>query len=328
MERNVWKRFGVVVLSLLVLFLGACSNQTDSVDEETESAAESSQEAALTITDQTGKEITFEEPVEEIVAILPSEAEILFAIGAGDKIVARGEYVDYPAEEVADIPVVSSYDEANAEEIVALDPDVILLSVGSDEDYVRQLEDAGIAVVQFDADSIEDVYSSIELMGQLVDRQEEAVNLIEEMKATFAEIEEKTQDGDPQSVYYEISPLAYGLWTAGDGTFMNEIGNLMNLENLFADVDEWAEISEEQVIERAPEWIITTTSEEGAVEEIMNRTGWDQIPAVQKGQVIEAEDSEFTRPGPRLMDAAQRLYDLVYGSGSSEDDQESLDEAA
>lgn len=328
MERNVWKRFGVV-LTILILFLGACSNPSDSAEEEIESAEEGSQqEAALTITDQTGKEITIEEPVEEIVATLPSEAEILFALGAGDKIVARGQYVDYPAEETADIPVISTYDEANAEEVVALDPDVILLSVGSDEDYVRQLEDAGIAVVQFDADSIEDVYSSIELMGQLVDRQEEADSLIEEMKAAFAQIEEETKDFDPQSVYYEISPLEYGLWTAGDGTFMNEIGNLMNLENVFADVDEWAEISEEQVIERAPEWIITTTSEEGAVEEIMNRTGWDQIPAVQKGQVIEADDSEFTRPGPRLMDAARDLYDQIYGSDGLKDGQESLDEAA
>lgn len=321
MERNSWKRLGVLWLSLLVLFLGACSSPADSSSEETESAAESSQEGVTTITDQTGQEVTFEEPVEEIVVTLPSEAEILFAMAAGDKIVARGDYVDYPAEEVEDLPIISTYDEANAEEIVALDPDVIFLSAGSDEDYMRQLEEAGIKVVQFDARSIEDVYESIEIVGQIINQEGQADELIADMKAAFADIEEKTQDAEAQSVYYEISPLEYGLWTAGDKTFMNEIGSLMNLENSFADINEFAEISEEQVIERGPEWIITTLEEEGAVEEITNRKGWDQIPAVQKGQVIRADDSEFTRPGPRLVDGAQRLYDYVYGSDSSEDDE-------
>lgn len=227
-----------------------------------------------------------------------------------------------------EIPLISTYDEVNAEEIIALDPDAILLSVGLDEDYIRQLEEAGIKVVQFDAKNIEDVYESINLVGQIVDREDAAQELIEEMQTTFAEIEEKTQDAEVQSVYYEISPLEYGLWAAGEGTFMNEIGSLMNLENTFADIDQFAEISEEQVLERSPEWIITTLEEEGAVEEIMNRRGWDQIPAIQKGQVITVGDSEFTRPGPRLMDGAQRLYDYIYETDSPQDEEESLDEAA
>lgn len=328
MERNVWKRSVVLVLSFLVLFLGACNSGTDSGGEEAESESESSQEDGFTITDQTGKEVTFEEPAEEIVATLPAEAETLFALGEGDRIVARGTYVDYPAEEVEEIPLISTYDEVNAEEIIALDPDAILLSVGLDEDYIRQLEEAGIKVVQFDAKNIEDVYESINLVGQIVDREDAAQELIEEMQTTFAEIEEKTQDAEVQSVYYEISPLEYGLWAAGEGTFMNEIGSLMNLENTFADIDQFAEISEEQVLERSPEWIITTLEEEGAVEEIMNRRGWDQIPAIQKGQVITVGDSEFTRPGPRLMDGAQRLYDYIYETDSPQDEEESLDEAA
>ena len=117
---------------------------------------------------------------------------------------------------------------------------------------------------------------------------------------------------------FEVSPLEYGLYTAGSGTFMDEIATMVGLTNAFSDVDGWGEISQEQVIERDPDFIVTITMYYGEgptpVEEIMSRDGWQDITAVKNEAILNADSDELSRPGPRLADAAGILYDFVYGA--------------
>ncbi len=114
-----------------------------------------------------------------------------------------------------------------------------------------------------------------------------------------------------------MSPLEYGLWTAGKGTFMNELAEMLGLENIFADVDGWAEISQEQVIARNPDLIVTVTMYFGdgptPAEEISARAGWADVSAVKNGRILTADSNAMTRPGPRLTEAAQDLCDFAYG---------------
>jgi iron complex transport system substrate-binding protein len=137
------------------------------------------------------------------------------------------------------------------------------------------------------------------------------------MKKTFNDIKTKVQSDGTKTVYFEVSPLEFGLWSAGTGTFMDEIAALLGLTNIFADVDGWKEVSEEQVIQRSPDFIVTTTmSYEGSqnpVDEVMGRQGWGDITAIKNGKVYNADSNAITRPGPRLADAATALYDFVYG---------------
>ena len=146
------------------------------------------------------------------------------------------------------------------------------------------------------------------------------------MQDTFAELKELSAGDGSESVYFEVSPLQWGLWTAGTGTFIDEITQLLGLKNAFADVEGWGEISEEQVIERAPDYIVTITMYFGEgptpEEEIMGRAGWEGIPAVANGKILNLQNNELSRPGPRLVDGAKMLYDFVYGS------EEALEEAA
>lgn len=273
----------------------------------------------ITVTDMVGQEITLDAPATRLVVLAPSNAEILFALGAGDVIIGRGEYVDYPAEEVEDIPQLATGENMNLEEIIALDPEaVISTTMNQTEEQMGQLEEAGIKVITIDASTIEEVYTSIELLGQIVGYEDEADDLIEDMQTTFDEYSQKADEASEEalSVYYEISPLEFGLWTGGQNTFMDEIGQMLNLENIFSDVDGWAEISEEQVLELNPDYIITTTMPmEGLdpVEEILGRNGWDAVSAVESENVFQANSDEFTRPGPRLKDAIITLYEFVYG---------------
>ena len=208
--------------------------------------------------------------------------------------------------------------DTNIEQIIALQPDLLLMSkMAQTKESVEALEKAGIPVVVSEAQDIEGVYTAIDIIGTLLGKDAEADALQEEMKATFADLEQKAAEKEKQTIYFEVSPLEWGLWAAGANTFMDEIANLLNLENIFADVEGWAEISEEQVIERAPENIMTITMYfgEGPLpeEEIAGRSGWESIPAVAENKILNLSNNELSRPSQRLAEGAQMLYDFVYG---------------
>ena len=278
-------------------------------------------ESGLTVTDMTGREIALDGPASKIVALTASDVEIIYALGAGDLLVGRGEYCDYPAE-VLDKPVVKSGAETNLEEILALQPDVVIMAtMAQTEDQVNALEQAGVRVIVSDAQNLEGVYQAINLIGAITGKTEEAAALVKQMQDTFAAVKAKSQDTG-KTVYFEVSPLEYGLWAAGNGTFMNELASICGLTNAFADVEGWGEISEEQVFAKDPDYIVTTSMYWGEgptpVEEILGRAGWDQLKAVKNKQIFNADSNAITRPGPRLMDAVQALYDFVYGAEAEE----------
>lgn len=274
-------------------------------------------EGGITVTDMTGREITLDGPATKIVALTASDVEILYALGAGDTLVGRGEYCDWPAE-VLEKPSVQSGYETNLEEIIALEPDVVIMAtMAQTVEQVESLEEAGIKVIVSDAQDLEGVYTAITLIGQVVGKNDEAAALVKEMQDTFAEIKAKAEDTG-KTVYFEVSPLQWGLWAAGKGTFMDELAGICGLTNAFGDMNSWVEVSEEQVLERDPDYIVTISMYYGEgptpVEEIKERAGWETLKAVQNDAVFNADSNEVSRPGPRLMDAAEALFEFVYGA--------------
>lgn len=274
-------------------------------------------EGGITVTDMTGREITLDGPATKIVALTASDVEIIYALGAGNLLVGRGEYCDYPAE-VLEKKSVQSGNETNLEEILALDPDVVIMAtMAQSKEQVEALEQAGVKVIVSDAQNLEGVYTAITLIGDVTGKADEAAALVQEMKDTFESIRAKAQNSG-KTIYFEVSPLEWGLWAAGKGTFMDELAEICGLTNAFADVEGWGAVSEEQVFEKDPDYIVTTAMywNEGPtpVEEVKGRTGWDQLKAVQNDQVFNADQNEITRPGPRLMNAVVSLYEFVYGT--------------
>ena len=280
------------------------------------------EDAAVTVTDMTGREITLDAPATRVVALTASDCEILYALGAGDTLVGRGEYCDYPEDVQAVASVQSGY-ETNVEQIIALEPKVVLMAtMAQTKEQVEALEAAGVHVIVSDAQDIAGVYTAIELIGAVTGKNDEAAALIAGMKDSFAAIAAKAEGDGSKTVYFEVSPLEYGLWTAGKGTFMVELAQMIGLKNAFEDVEGWAAISEEQVLERDPDYIVTISMYYGEgptpVEEIMGREGWQELKAVKNEAVFNADSNEVSRPGPRLVDAAQALYDFVYGEEKTE----------
>ena len=273
------------------------------------------EDATVTVTDMYGREITLTEPATRIVAMQPSDCEILCAIGCEDALVGRGQFCDYPPT-VLELPEVQSGENTNIEEILALNPQVVLMNdMAANETQVKALEDNGVKVVVSRATDIEGTYYAIRMIGTLMGKNDEAEALIADMQGTFDEIKAKSP-AEGKTVYFEISPLQWGLWSAGKNSFMNELAEICGLTNIFADQeDAWLSISEEQVIERNPDYIVSIAGMgDTAVEEILGRTGWDVITAVQNAQVFNADSNAIARPGPRLKDAAIELYNFLNGA--------------
>ena len=272
------------------------------------------QGTGVTVTDMMGRTVTLDAPATRIVALTAADCEILSALGAGDTLVGRGEYCDYPAA-VLDVPSVQSGSETNLEQIIALKPQVLLMgAMAQSEEQVSQLEAAGIRVVVSNAQDIAGTYAAVNLIGALMGKNAEAATLVKSMQENFATLQQAAV-GSGKTVYFEVSPLQYGLWTAGKGTFMDEIATMLGLTNIFADVNGWAEVSEEQVLERNPDYIVTISMYYGEgptpTDEILARSGWQDLTAVKNANVLNLANNELTRPGPRLTDGAKMLSDFI-----------------
>ena len=273
-------------------------------------------DAAISVVDMMGREIKLDAPATRVVALTASDCEILYALGAGDMLVGRGTYCDYPAA-VMEIPVVESGAGTNVEQIITLAPQVVLMnSMSQPKEQVDALEAAGICVVVNDAKDIAGVYTSIELIGTIIGKPAEAEALTQSMKDSFAEISGKAAGDGTKTVYFEVSPLEWGLWTAGSNTFMDELATMLGLTNAFADVQGWGEISQEQVLERDPDYIVTIAMYFGEgptpVEEILSRDGWQELKAVKSSTILNADSNEISRPGPRLTEALKTMYQFIF----------------
>lgn len=308
------KKYIPIVLALaLLLSLTACA-----------STPKENSSGAITVTDMMGRTVTLNAPPERIVVVNAADCEILYAIGAGSAIAGRGEYCNYP-EEANALPVVSSY-EVDPEQVIALSPDLVIMGpMHKPDQNIPIFEQAGIPVIISAANRIEEVYTAIELIGAATGRQKEAEDLAASMKADLSDVTIRAKEANlgEKTVYFEVSPLEYGLWTAGKDTFMDEICGLLGFRNAFDDISGWSEVSEEEVIARDPDFIVTITMFDGEgqspVDEILSRTGWQGMKAVLNKAVFNADADMTSRPGPRLATAAKDFLDFVLRTVHSED---------
>ncbi len=272
------------------------------------------EDSMITVTDMFGREVTLEGPVTRVIATEPADCEILCALGCEELLVGRGLYCDYPAS-IQELPAVQSGANTNLEEILALNPQVVIMAdMAHTVEQVNLLEENGVKVICVNADSISEVYDAIRLIGTVVGKTTEADALVADMQGTFDAIAAKCEKID-KSIYFEVSPLMWGLWSAGSGTFMKELAEICGMQNAFSDIEGWQAVSQEQVIERNPDYIVLISGMgDTAVEEVMGREGWGDINAIKNAKVLNADSNTMSRPGPRLKDAAEELYNFLYGA--------------
>lgn len=268
------------------------------------------------ITDSRGVAVSFDKTPEKIVSLMPSNTEILFALESGGRIIAVSDYCNYP-EETSDIPKLPTGERLNIEAIIDLNPDVAIIgNMTAMEDQVKQLEQAGVKVIVTKANSLSETYEVIEMIGRVMDKDKEATKIVKNMKDGFEKIKKDVEGKASNKVYVEVSPLEYGLWSCGQNTFIQKLIDIVGAKNIFDDIEGWAAVSEEQVIDRNPDIILTTSSPltgiEDPVGEISTRQNWSRIEAVKNNKVVMLDADMMSRPGPRLLDVANELVKIIY----------------
>lgn len=297
-------------LSILCLsfLLSACGNQ-ETGDEQKKEAAKGQ---SYSVTDDIGQELTFDSVPETIVSTAPSNTEIIFALGSGDKLVGASEFDNYP-EEAKKIERMSNAMSINTEAIIGMNPDVVIAYKDGPEG-LKQIEGAGIPVFVIDsAITIDDVYGNIEQIAAVLGTEKKGTAVVEGIRQQIAAVQEKTAAvKDTKEVYFEVSPSP-DIYTSGAATFQDEILSAAGIGNVFSDQEGWVKISEEEIINRNPAYIMTTVDfTDDPIAEIKNRPSWNSIQAVKEDHVYFLDPDLFSRPGPRIGDAVEAAAKTIY----------------
>lgn len=299
------KRLLAIITSFILLFAVGCSS-----NEET------------TITDREGNEVTIPTKLERIISAVPSNTEVLVGLGVGDKLVGVDKYSEGIEGLNEELPKMDM-NNPDAEAIIALDPDIIIASghnkLGSAEDPYKAIVEAGIPVVYIpSSDSIEGIYKDIEFIASLVDEDKKGEEIITDMKAKIAEYEELGNTiKDKKKVYFEIGP-APNLFSFGHSTFLNEMVEVIGAENIFKDEESWFAPTEEAILDANPDVILTKVDYvEDPAAEILGRNGWENIRAVENGDVYYIDANSAARGNQNIIKAldqmAKAIYPDVYG---------------
>jgi iron complex transport system substrate-binding protein len=295
----------LLFVTLLITLLAACAPQ----------APATSAPADLTFTDGLGREVTLNGLPQRIISLAPSNTEILFAIGAGDQVVGRDQLSDFPEEAKNATDIGSTYDALNTELIVSLKPDFVLAAQINTSEQVKQLEDLGLTVYYLkNPTTIEGMYGNLELVAQMTGHEEEAATLIESLKKRVATVDEKIAPiSSRPGVFYEIDGTDPAKpFTAGKGTFITQLIERAGGHNIAADLEEYPQLSLEQVVAADPAFIILGDARYGVTpESIAQRPGWENLSAVKNGRVVPFNDDLVSRPGPRLVEALEELAKLL-----------------
>lgn len=306
------KKSIVVLLTLIILVSMIGCNSKKDVDSNKNKVEQNTQSKIL---DREGKEIEIKKEYNRIISTAPSNTDILLGLGLKDKIIAVDKY-SKTDELNKDIPTID-FSNPDPEAIIALNPDILIASthnkVGENDPFAT-IKEAGIIVTYIPvSDTIDGIYKDIEFLSQITKTKEKGKDIIDTMRKEIESIKSISNTvKDKKKVYLEIGSNSK-LYSTGANTFLNELLTLIGAENIFADKDNWIEVSAESVVEKNPDVIITTESnKEKAVDDIISRTGFNTINAVKNKKVYLINGDDASQPSQNVVKAIKELAKAVY----------------
>lgn len=326
--KNFWKLWMTSLIAVLLLV--GCGQEEVKPEESKNNTQQEvtvdeqvSDETAfpITMTDAIGNEVILEDAPKTIVSMQPSNTEILFALGLNQEIIGVNDYDNYPEEALEKEKIGGM--EFNVEKIVAMNPDIVFAhesALGMGEAGLQQIRDSGVKVyVVKNAVDFNETYTTIEEIGRATGKFEEAQKIVEGMKAKVEEVKEKVSNVETKkTVFVETSDVPE-IYTPGKGTFMQEILDMVNAENIAADQEGWFKMEPEEIVNRNPDVIIVMYSYvEGIVDSVKARDGFDSITAVKNNEVVQVDENLTSRTGPRLAEGLEEVAKAIYPEAFSE----------
>lgn len=261
--------------------------------------------AEITLHDDRGRDLVLERPAQRIISLAPHLTELLFAAGAGAKLVGTAAYSDYP-EQARAIPGIGDSAALDLERIVALKPDVVLAWLsGNPPAEVAKLEQLGLRVLVTEPRSLAVISEQISLLGHLAGTEQIADASAAQFRGDIAALRRAYRGLRKVSVFYQVwhEPLM----TVNGRQVISEVIDLCGGQNIFAGLKTLVpSVSLEAVLAADPEAIVTT-SEQPAAQALGIWRRWTQMRAVRNDNLLVIPPDEISRPTPRLLNGARRL---------------------
>lgn len=259
----------------------------------------------MTVTDDAGRKVEIARAPLRIVSLAPSNTELLFAVGAVDKVVGVDEFSNFPAEARAK-PQLGSYIKPDLERIVAAGPDLVLVTNVHVKTLVPELESRKIPALVVDGTNVEEVFERILLVGRVTGDPAKAATVVASMKARMATVASRVSGQPKTRVFFELSP---DLYTAGPKTFVDDLIQRAGGQNIAADAKtQWPQLNQESVIQKDPEVIILSYGAGGpSPDQVKARPGWQNLAAIKGSRVTTVNPDLTNRPGPRVIDGLEAI---------------------
>lgn len=270
--------------------------------------------AELKAKDDRGKVVILKKPPQRIVSLAPAVTEMLFAIGAGNRVVGVTSYCDYPPA-AKKLPKVGGFTNPSLEKIVNLRPELVVAMRGNPLNLLERLEKMGYPVFALNPQKLNDVLSGVERLGKLIGSKE-AEKVVSDLRRRVERMKMMAS-----KVPWERRPkVMIELWdnpliVFGRDSIGNEVIELAGGRNIIEKGRiPYPQISLEFVLENQPDVIVLAhmTKVRNPLEEVKRRANWERLKAVREGRVFAIDADIIDRPGPRLIQAIETLHRLLY----------------
>lgn len=290
--------FAFVLLLLCAFLFTNCKSENTKVPIDVPSRE---------ITDDLGRRVKIPASVERAVSLAPNLTEITFAVGAGGKLVGVTTFCNYPAE-ARKIQKIGDTQSPNIENIIALKPQVVLVSTASQmENFSKTLDAQGIAVFVTNPNSLDDIYKSIYQLGEIFGHDEKARQVADDLKRRVVEVEARVGTAADIKVFLQISREP--LFTVGKNSFLVDLINRAGGASVTANIETaYPKISKETAFALNPEALILSDSEDNREPNEVFKNS----PAVKNGRVFKINADLISRPAPRIVDALEQIARLLH----------------
>ncbi len=266
--------------------------------------------AQIVLNDDTGRRLRLARPAQRIVTLAPYATELLFAAGAGARVVATVEFSDYPPE-AKRLPRVGGYENLDVERIVAMRPDLVIAwGSGNPQSVVDQLHSLGIPLFVSEPRSLEDVATSLQTLGRLAGAESTANQAAADFRRRAAEIRARYSTRTPVKVFYQVWDQP--LMTVNDTHLIGKVLQLCGGRNVFGSLSALAPTVDVEAVLAADPEIVIGSEEAGARSDALDIwKRWPRLTASRHGNIFQMPPDILVRHAPRILDAAQIVCERV-----------------
>lgn len=263
--------------------------------------------------DRLNRRVSLAHEPKRIVSLSPAHTELLFALGAGDRVVGVSAFCNFPAD-VKTKTNIGGPDPAklSLETIVSLKPDFVLADSNYQKQAVESLERLRVPILAYEANSIDEIFHMMTVLSRILGDTPVRLKTVNEFERDAKALSIGRYPNPPTVLYLAGEQP---IFAAGGGSFTNELIERAGGKNLFGDIkDKYPNVSEEEILRRNPDVIVLArpADPDAKKKELLARPTWQKLKAIQNQRIVFVDEDMASRPGPRILDAIRELENALH----------------